>query len=237
MEIFTSPRTAFWGGARHMLPITVAVAPFGLVYGISAAEIGLSTLAGVAMSILLFAGAAQFVTVELLRTETATWVIIGSIAIVNLRFVVYSASLAAYWGKLSVIWQAAVSHVITDEPYALSIAYFSEHPNAPHKHWYHLGNGLLLWLTWVVSSGIGLLVGTAIPNDWSLEFANSLMFIGLLVPLIKSRPLLVAGVVAGCVGLIAAPLPHNTGFVLAVICGIGVGLFLERRDQQKVASP
>lgn len=211
-----------------MMPITVAVAPFALVYGVAAAEIGLTTWEGVGMSILLFAGAAQFVTIELLRTETAAWIILGSIAIVNLRFLVYSASLAMHFRGLPARWKVPLAAVITDEPYALSIAYFTEHPDAPFKHWYHLGHGLLLWFTWVICSAIGLLVGTVIPDSWSLEFANSLMFIGLLFPLIKSKPLLLAALVAGFVGLFAAPLPHNVGFVLAVLCGIGTGVFSER---------
>ncbi|MEM7129933.1 MAG: AzlC family ABC transporter permease [Chloroflexota bacterium] len=232
MKPFVTVRAAFWGGLLSIAPILFGVVPFGLVYGVSATEIGLSPLEGLGMSLLLFAGAAQFVTVELLRTETSSWIILGSIAIVNLRFVVYSASLASYFSPYSSFWKTIASYVVTDEPYALSIAYFTEHPQAPHKLWYHLGHGSGLWLVWILSSAFGLLVGSVIPEEWSLEFANSLMFIGLLIPAITGPTLVVVGVVAGLVALMAAPLPHNIGFVLAVLCGIVVGVFLENRPME-----
>jgi predicted branched-subunit amino acid permease len=97
-----------------------------------------------------------------------------------------------------------------------------------HKHWYYLGNGCALWITWITSSAIGLEIGSIIPEAWSLDFVIPLIFIGLAVPTIKNKAFGGSAIVAIVVALIAAPLPNNMGLMLAVVCSITTGVILEK---------
>ncbi|MGB7339985.1 MAG: AzlC family ABC transporter permease [Phototrophicaceae bacterium] len=226
MTKFTTPRAAFWAGVREFLPIVLGVIPFGIVFGVAATDIGITPLEGIWMSMIMVAGAAQLVTIELLKNDAALWVILLSATIVNLRFVIYSASLTPYFRPYSLWWRLGLGYLLTDQPYALSIAYFAENPDAPHKQWYHLGHSMMLWTSWVISSALGVFLGEFIPLSWGFSFAIPLMFLGIAIPAIKDWTFVAAASVASLVALLAAPLPNNTGLLVAVACGIAVGVLL-----------
>lgn len=228
MKPYPTPRLAFWAGVRNFAPITLGAIPFGLVYGVSASEIGITPIEGIGMSIIMLAGAAQLVTIELLKSDAAAWVIVLSALVVNLRFMIYSASLAPYFKSFSMPWKLLDGYLLTDQPYALSISYFNEHPDAPHKHWYHFGHGLSLWVIWIASSAVGLFVGSVIPQSWSLGFVIPLMFLALVIPAIRGRSYLIAALVSGAVAVTAHSLPNNMGLLIAIICGIVTGISLEK---------
>ncbi len=221
-----SPQSAFWIGLQQFLPIIPGAVAFGIVYGVAAIDIGISPVEGIFMSMFMLAGASQVVTIELLKTDTAIWLIILSVMIVNLRFVIYSASLTQYLKPYSIWWRMALGYFLTDQPYALSIAYFDENPDAPHKQWFHLGHSVMLWISWVIGSALGLFVGDFIPESFGFGFAIPLMFIAIGVPAIKDWSFLIAAIVASVVALIAAPLPNNLGLLIAVICGMLVGVVI-----------
>jgi len=92
---YSTAKAAFWGGFRAFLPIVLGVVPFGLIYGVAAVESGLSTLEGIGLSIFMFAGAAQLVTVELIKTGTPIWLIVffcdlSKFAFCNLQRIIIS---------------------------------------------------------------------------------------------------------------------------------------------------
>lgn len=224
---YPTPRTAFWAGVRQFMPITLGAIPFGLVFGVAATEIGITPLQGTVMSMFMIAGAAQLAMVELIKNNAAAWVIILSALIVNLRFVIYSASLAPHFQSFSLRWKLLNAALITDQPFALSIAYFTEHPDAPHKQWFHFGHSITLWITWTASSALGLFVGAVIPQSWSLSLTIPFMFLGMVIPAIRGRSYLIAAIISGVVAVLAHGLPNNLGLPLAIACGIFVGVILE----------
>lgn len=225
---YATPRAAFWAGVRQFIPITLGAIPFGLVFGVAATSIGITPLQGTIMSMFMIAGAAQLAMIELIRNNAAAWVIILSALIVNLRFVIYSASLAPHFQSFSLRWKILDAALITDQPFALSIAYFNEYPDAPHKNWYHFGHSLALWITWVTSSALGLMVGAVIPASWSLGLTIPFMFLGMVIPAIRGRSYLIAAIVSGVIAVLAHGLPNNLGLPLAIFCGIFVGVTLEQ---------
>jgi 4-azaleucine resistance transporter AzlC len=228
MAPFSTSTSAFWGGFRAFVPVMLGAIPFGLIYGVSAAESGMTTIEGAGLSAIMIAGAAQLVTIELLKTEAPVWLIVFSVVLINLRFIIYSASLAPHFRSLSSRWKLLLAYPLTDEPYALSISYFNQYPQMLYKHWYYLGSGFALWITWITSSAIGLEIGSIIPKAWSLDFVIPLIFIGLAVPAVKNKALGGSAIVAIVVALIAAPLPNNIGLMLAVVCSIATGVILEK---------
>lgn len=219
----------FWAGVRAEFPLLVGVFPFGMIYGALALDAGLSRAAAQMMSSIVFAGSAQFVTAQLVRDAAPALVILLTIAVVNLRHMLYSASLAPYLKGLSLRWKIVLSYLLTDEAYAPTVLEYERTGVKPTSHWFLLGAGLALWTTWQFSTALGIFLGAAIPETWPLDFALPLTFIAMVVPNLKSSPMIAAALSAGLVALLAYSLPFKLGLIVAAIVGIVVGTILEGR--------
>jgi len=231
----TQNNTSFWAGVRAELPLLVGVFPFGMIYGALAINAGLSTTAAQLMSSVVFAGSSQFITTELVHEAAPVLVIVLTIAIVNLRHMLYSASLAPYLKTLSLRWKILLAYLLTDEAYAPTIIKYEEEGVTPSSHWFLLGAGFSLWFTWQMSTALGIFLGAAIPESWPLDFALPLTFIAMVVPVLKSRPALMSALSAGLVALLVYSLPYKLGLILAALTGIVVGTVLEGRKSLKGA--
>ena len=220
---------SFGAGARAIFPLLIGVFPFGLIYGTLAISSGLSPVAAQMMSSIVFAGSSQFIAAQLIHDAAPGIVIILTIAIVNLRHMLYSASLAPYLKDLSPRWKAWLAYFLTDEAYATTVIHFEREGMTPTGHWFYLGAGLSLWSTWQISSAVGILLGTAIPAAWPLDFDLPLTFIALVVPVLTDRPVIASALSAGLVALLAYNLPFKLGLILAAMVGIFVGVLLEKR--------
>lgn len=220
----------FWEGVRAELPILVGVAPFGMIYGALAQDAGLSRAASQAMSSIVFAGSSQFVTAQLVSDAAPGMVIVLTIAVVNLRHMLYSASLAPYLKDLSLKWKVLISYLLTDEAYAPSILKYRQASLQPYSHWFIFGAGLALWSTWQLCTALGIFLGAVIPQAWPLDFALPLTFIAMVVPALKDRPMIAAAISAGVVALLAYSLPFKLGLILAALTGIVVGTFMEGKE-------
>ena len=227
-----SVQQEFWGGFKAVLPMMLGAIPFGLIYGVLAVAGGLSPAMAQAMSILVFAGSAQFITAQLVGAGAPSLIIIFTVAIVNLRHVLYSASIAPYLQHLRPVWKWALAYLLTDEAYAVVITRYqrADHQETPHRHWYLLGAGLGLWVCWQSSTAVGVFLGAQIPAYWSLDFAIALTFIAIVVPALKDRPNVVVALVAGVIAVAAAGLPYKLGLVVATLVGIMAGVGTARHE-------
>lgn len=221
--------STLWAGVRAESPILIGVFPFGLIYGALARDAGLAPLPAQMMSSIVFAGSSQFVAAKLLREAAPGLVIVLTIAVVNLRHVLYSASVAEYVRDLPLRWKILLSYLLTDEAYAATIVHYETDGVRPDSHWFFLGAGLALWLTWQVSSALGIFVGAAIPPSWNLDFALPLTFIAMVAPVLRDFPVVAAALSAGITALLAFGLPCKLGLIAAAGVGILVGTALERR--------
>jgi 4-azaleucine resistance transporter AzlC len=219
----------FWAGARAEIPLLIGVFPFGMIYGALALNAGLSPAAAQMMSSMVFAGSAQFITAQLVHESTPGFVIVLTIAVVNLRHMLYSASLAPYLASLPTRWKALLSYLLTDEAYAPTILHYEKNGVTPHAHWFWFGAGCALWIFWQISTAVGVFLGAAIPESWSLDFALPLTFIAMLVPVLRGHPGIAAALSAGVVALLAFSLPYKFGLIVAALVGILVGTLLEGR--------
>jgi 4-azaleucine resistance transporter AzlC len=221
---------------RAEIPLLIGGFPFGMIYGALALGAGLSPAASQMMSSVVFAGSAQFIAAQLVHENTPGLVIVLTIAVVNLRHMLYSASLAPYAASLPMRWKALLSYLLTDEAYAPTIIHYEKEGLHPHAHWFWLGAGLVLWIDWQISTALGIFLGAAIPASSSLEFALPLTFIAMLVPVLKDRPAIAAALSAGVVALVAFSLPYQLGLIVAALVGILVGTVLEGRKSPKEIS-
>ena len=219
----------FWAGVRAEFPLLIGVFPFGLIYGALALNAGLSPAAAQMMSSIVFAGSSQFVTAQLIHDAAPGLVIVLTIAVVNLRHMLYSASVAEYIEHLPMKWKVFLAYFLTDECYAATIIHYEEDGTKPTSHWFFLGAGFSLWFIWQISSALGIFLGTAIPKSWPLDFALPLTFIAMVTPVLKDYPVIAAALSAGLVALLAFSLPYKLGLILAALVGILVGTILENR--------
>src|SRR5258707_4919342 len=115
----SSPRNEFWAGAWAEVPILFGAAPFGLIYGVLASGAGLPPALALAMSSVVFAGSAQFIAAGLIGAGVPGPLLVLTTFVVNLRHMLYSASLAPYLRRLSPAWKWILAYLLTDEAYAV----------------------------------------------------------------------------------------------------------------------
>jgi 4-azaleucine resistance transporter AzlC len=214
-------------GVRDQLPILLGVIPFGLIFGALAVSQGIPGWAAQGLSLFVFAGSAQFVAAELVGAGAPALVIVFTILVVNLRHLLYSASLAPSLRHLPGRWRVPLAWLLTDEAFATTSARLNRGVQI-HAEWYMLGTGLALWSSWQVSTAVGVLLGAQVPAGWSLDFALPLTFMALVAPSLVDRPALGAAASAGVCAVVLTWLPFKLGLVLASLIGIAVGVGLER---------
>jgi len=227
-----SPRQEVLAGARDIVPLIVGAIPFGLIFGTLAQGSGLSFGAALGMSAFVFAGSSQFIALGLLATGSTLPLIVLTTIIVNLRHMLYAASLLPHVQHLSQPWKAVIGFFLTDEAFAIAIRRYQQPDPSPHKHWYYLGAAVAMYLNWQLCTWLGLTVGQLIPNAaaWGLDFAMVATFIGMIVPYATTRPMVAAISTAGLVAVLANGLPHKLGLMVAAIMGVSVGFVMEDRQ-------
>ncbi len=221
-----SPAAELRGGALALAPLLVGVAPFGVIYGVVALQSGIPPAAAMAMSSVVFAGSSQFLLAQLAGLGAPGVVMVASVALVNLRHALYSASVASALEHLPRRWKAILAYLLTDEAYAAAVARLGE--DGENRHWFLLGAGLTLWSGWQVSTAAGILLGASLPRELPLDFALPLTFIAIVVPMIRSRGALVAAAVAAGAALLCAGWPYQLGLLAAAVAGIVVGWLVAR---------
>ena len=219
-------------GIRDSFAMAVGILPFGLIFGTLAGAGGLSLWQAFGMSALVYAGSAQLVVLSLLGSGASLLVILLTTFIVNLRHVLYSATLQPHVGNLPQRWRILLAFWLTDETFAVVQRFYLLHGDRPLAQWYWLGVASSLYACWVLSSLAGVLFGQAVPDlaSWGLEFAMLATFIGIVIPLLRNQPQLAAALAAGAVALATFHWPYKLGLMAAAFSGIAVGVILERRQ-------
>ncbi len=205
----------------------LGVVPFGLVAGVSAVSVGLPELPAVLLSAIVFAGASQLAGLQLIASGSPILVILMTTFFINLRFVMYSASIAPYLKRFSAPWKGLMAYLMTDQAYAFALNRFSDEPEMSHKNLFYLGIAAPIWAVWMVSTMVGVFVGAQVPEGWSLEFAIPLIFMVLIIPAVTDRASAAAALMAGVTVVAADPLPFNLALIVAALTGIGVGVLVE----------
>jgi predicted branched-subunit amino acid permease len=214
-------------GVRAALPFQIGIVPFGLVTGIAAVEVGLSPWQALGTSMVVYAGASQLAAYELLDSATPLVVVVGTALAVNLRMMMYSASIAPHFAEYGQRIRAVVAYLLVDPLYAMSVTEF-ERNESRDRFRYYMGLGCTIWLGWNLGTAAGIVFGTRLPSGLELSFAIPLIFLALLAPRMTGWPSVAAGGVAGATALFAGRLPFDLGLVVGGVVGVAAGLLAER---------
>ncbi len=214
-------------GLLAVAPLALGSVPFGLIYGVLAVKAGIPPLLAIAIPSVVFAGSAQFMITQLVGAGTPSILIVASVLTINLRHALYSAALAAPLAHLGRGWRVLLAYLLTDEAYAASITRFAQTDGGAHRHWFLLGSGLGLWCLWQISCVAGVALGGGVPAHWSLEFAGTLTFIAIVVPMLRDRAAWGAMLVAGLVAVVANGMPYKLAIMAAAMAGMAAGVGIE----------
>jgi 4-azaleucine resistance transporter AzlC len=219
------------------LGIAASAVGFGFVYGLSARQAGFSPVEVVAMSTLVFAGAAQFAAVGYVVSGLGWPAIILLTALLNARHLLYSAALAPWMRAVPRARRTLMAHVLTDEAFALSIAHF-QRLGYTDERGYWIGAIAVTFIPWNLASLAGVLVGGSIPDParFGIDVIFPCAMIGLAVGLMTGRRELVAAGVGAAIGVVGALLTSSSiGIILGGLVGPAVGLLVPAERAHETA--
>jgi predicted branched-subunit amino acid permease len=245
MPLGTTARAELLAGARSVAPMLVGVVPFGLVAGATpvAGDLGGETAIG--LSTIVFAGASQLAATDVLADGGTALVAIIAACTINLRLLLYSASLAPHLAHVPLRRRLFLAYVLTDQAYAVAITRWSTEATdgtgtteerVAARVPYYLGAALLLWINWQIVTVIGILIGNAVPDSLPLDFAVPLVFLVLLVPAITTRPAVVAAAVGGLAAVLSLELgADHLSVLVGALAGIVAGAVAEAAVERRAA--
>ncbi len=217
----------FRQGAKAALPIVMGCVPIGMAFGVLATQAHLSVFEVLFMSLVVYAGSAQFIGVGMLAAGASYGAIIITTLLVNSRHLLMSTVLAPYMKKFSTGILFIIGFGVTDESFAVAMG---DLVNGEKPPGYFLGLQLTTQFSWIVSTAVGAAAGNLIPNpeSFGLHYALPAMFIGLLVIQIRGKLGIFVAVIAGMLSLlIKLNIPGNWNVILASIITATIGVTIE----------
>jgi predicted branched-subunit amino acid permease len=231
-------RAQFLAGARSQIPLFAGVVPFGLAAGAFTAAVLGSAGAAVALHAGMFAGRGQMVAMQMAREQSPLVLMAIANLVINLRNMMYGASIARHFMHLSMPWRLFLAFFLVDNVYALSIKRLERDAatrNAITRHYFYLGGGVAVYAVWTLAGVAGALSGTVIPESFGLSFVPNLSFIYILAMNVQRRDDVLCALAAGVTATALAWLPWQGGLFGGVIAGLCVGYLLGNRTSSDEA--
>jgi predicted branched-subunit amino acid permease len=217
-------------GARVVAPMLVGVIPFGLVAGATPVDRHLGGAIAVGFSTIVFAGASQLAAINVLGSGGSALIAAAAAMTINLRLLLYSASLAPHLSRERIRTRLLMGYLLTDQAYAVSISRWGRHDDPARRVPYYLGAACTLWVSWQLSTIAGIWIGANVPDDIPLAFAVPLVFLVLLVPAITGAASAVAAAVGGLAAVVAAEAgAGHLSLMVGAVAGIVAGTIVEAR--------
>jgi 4-azaleucine resistance transporter AzlC len=212
----TTPRAAAALAIREGWPVLITPFLVGVPFGILARETGLDPLQTSGMSVIMFAGASQFVALELFRSGAGPLVVIATTLLINLRHLLMAASLRPSFGDRPLPTRLGLAYLLTDEAFAMGSSWYRRGGRGLA---YYVTFAASMWVLWNLGTIVGVLAGPAVPDPRvvGLDFAITATFIAIVVLGIRGRrDVVIALVAAGAAGLLR-------GMGLAVVAVVVAG--------------
>ena len=216
----------FLKGTIDILPLMIPVVPFGIIFGAIGIELGFGPYLTYATSIIVFSGASQIVLLQLISAGASSLVAITSSSVVSTRHLLYGAVISQYLNHLSIFWKIGLSYLLTDQAFAVSNEYFKKNNENKNKHFHLLGSGLTLWFIWQLTTIIGIILGSIVPEELGLTFTIPLTFLALLVNYLRSIDHIIVIVVSGMMSVLLFEMPFKSYIIFSSLIALLIATIL-----------
>ena len=216
-------------GMAEMAHLAPGLAAWGLVSGVAMVESGLSVPMSVFMTLVVFAGSAQLAALPLIASSAPVWLVWATAACVNLRFVIFSAQWRPYLRPYSRRLRTTVAYLTGDMSFVMFMRRYPKPEPSPEQLTYLWGSISVNWISWQLSSLLGIFLADRIPSEWGLGFAGILVLLGMTCSLLTDRATWTAAGVAACAAVAAYALPLKLHIVVAIAAAVAAGLLMEPR--------
>ena len=178
----------FIQGVKDCIPTLLGYISIGVAFGVVGIASGISVLEVFLLSVLVYAGSAQFIFCGLYLAGAPVTAVIVTIFIVNLRHLLMSLTIAPYFTKYSTLRNIGFGTLLTDETFGVSVVTAGKEERLGGK-WMD-GLNVTAYTTWIAACTIGGVIGQWLPDPekWGLDYALVAMFIALLVLTLASIP-------------------------------------------------
>ena len=221
-------------GIIDVSPLMIPVVPFGIIYGVIGMDLGIGPYMTLGSSIIIFGGASQIVLLQLFSGGASSLVILSSVGAVNARHVLYGAVLSEHLSGLKLFWKIVLSYVMTDQAFAVSNNYFKKDNKDENQHYHLLGSGFTCWTIWQISTILGIVLGSVVPEELGLSFTISLTFLALLINDFRKFKNIIVMLVSGIVATIGYnTVPFKAYIIIAALSALMVATLLTLVDLEK----
>ena len=221
-------------GIIDVSPLMIPVVPFGIIYGVIGMDLGIGPYMTLGLSIIIFGGASQIVLLQLFSGGASSLVILSSVGAVNARHVLYGAVLSEHLSGLKLFWKIVLSYVMTDQAFAVSNDYFKKDNKDKDQHYHLLGSGFTCWTIWQISTILGIVLGSIVPEELGLTFTISLTFLALLISDFRKLKNIIVMLVSGLVATIGYnTIPFKAYIIVASLTALIVATLLTLMDLNK----
>ena len=216
-------------GFRHFLPFSVGLIHGGLVTAVAMRSTGLSFVEASGMSLIVYGGTAQLGTLPLMFSGAPWWLMVMTALALNLRFMIFSATLSPVFDGVGRRGRWLSSYLLSDGVTAACGPRLLGEPDLGWRMGYYLAPSAWGWSLWQASTLAGLLMANIIPTGWPLEFISTIALMVLLIPMVRTRPMLLAALVGGLTAVLLRNLPLHLGLFAAIVAGMATGAIAEAR--------
>lgn len=217
-------RQDFIKGGVNMLPLCLSVLPWGILAGSMAINTGLTFAQSVGMSAIIFAGAAQLVTLGMLAAGASVVTIVVSVFFITAQHLLYGLTLRPHVVPMRPLQRIGIGFLLTDELFALS------NSKKQLSFAYLFGSGLTFYLAWLLFSLLGIVLANAVPNldAYHLDFSIVATFITIVVPMLRNLASLVGVVVSLVLSIILTHMHIEGSIIVAGLVGMFVAVLTAR---------
>ena len=225
-------RVALLKGATDILPLSLAVLPWGVLFGSLAIQRGFSWFEAQLFSAIIFGGAVQIVTVELMAENTPVLVVLFSAFVISSRHFLYGLALRERLSTHSAAWRVGLGFLLTDELFSLSGA--KKAYQTQFRLYCALGAGGSFYIAWNIWTALGIFAGTWLPDltQLGLDFAIAATFIALVVPEIKSKSILICVMISALSSIVLSIYGQELALITAAIIGMVSGFWAQKLDSR-----
>ena len=224
----------FVRGFIDVLPLLIPVVPFGIIFGAIGIELGFGPYVTYATSIVIFSGASQIVFFQLLSSGASSIVAITSSSVISTRHLLYGAVVNQYLSNLSIYWKMGLSYILTDQAFAVSNEYFKKNKNEKFKHYYLLGSGITLWIVWQLTTIIGILLGSIVPEELGLTFTIPLTFLALLINYFRKIDHLIIIIISGILSIILYDAPFKSYIIFSSLVSLIIAYVIVKMRKKQI---